>query len=194
MRIFIIATFVASLTSTPVFADDDENHFFAGYEILEMSMNNFKNFAGEIGYRFDSNNEVRLVIMDVNLTERHLSNKYQAHATDNKGNVKGFFKRYEVNYDRFFSQHWYYMANVGWSHDHYQHVLLDENVDNKTTTIGSGIGYKYTNPLGINHLYVNLSYPVRYFFHPIRETKLGDTTVRKHIIVDNLWLFIGYEF
>lgn len=192
--LLLMALLLLLFTSVSYASDYEGDHFFLGYELFEMSMNNFKNYAGEVGYRFDRKNELRLSFMDVILTERHLSNSYEAHATNNNGNVKGHFQAYELNYDRFFSEHWYFMANLGWFHDYFQNIITDESLENKTITIGSGLGYKYENLFGVSHLYANLSYPVRYYLHPIHRTWLGNTLIMEHIIVDNLWLFIGYAF
>lgn len=184
---------VALLISVNVFAQNDEKGNFIGYETLEMAMNKFQYFAGEIGYRFDKKNQVRLSIMEVKLTERHLSSKYEAAAIDGE-NVEGYFRGYEVHYDRFFSKHWYISANIGYYNDTYEHTILNEKVENETLTVGPGIGYKRSNLFGIKHLYLNFSIPVRFYFNKIAETKLGDTTVREHIIVNNIWLFLGYQF
>ncbi|MGD9211716.1 MAG: hypothetical protein PVI90_13100, partial [Desulfobacteraceae bacterium] len=88
----------------------------------EMAMNEFQNFAGEIGYRFNEKNRVRLTIMEVKTTERHLSNEYEAVSVDGK-NVKGYLRGYEVNYDRFFSKSWYVSANMGYWNNTYEHTI-----------------------------------------------------------------------
>jgi len=192
MKISIII--LLTLLSVPQAFAENDRRFFAGYELFEMSMNNFKNFAGEVGYKLDDNSEAKLVVMNVSLTERHLSNKYEAHATDNKGNVDGRFKGYELSYDRFFTQRWYYMVSAGWFHYYYQHTILGSSTETKSLALGTGIGYKYPNLLGVENLYLNFSYPVRYYFNPLKETKLGNTLVHEHKLVNNLWLFIGYTF
>ena len=46
-----------------------QSSFFIGYETFEMTMNKFQNFAGELGYRFNDKNQIRLMIGEVNLTE-----------------------------------------------------------------------------------------------------------------------------
>jgi hypothetical protein len=57
--------------------------------------------------------------------------------------------------------------------------------------VGLGVGYRWKNPLSVPHLYVDLAVPVRYYINPIDETQLGDATVRPHVVVNNIWLFIG---
>src|SRR5574341_464533 len=69
--------------------------FFVGYETLEMSMNKFKNFAGEVGFRLSPKHQLRLTVMEVDLTERHLASKWESAAV--KGpNVEGYFQGYEA--------------------------------------------------------------------------------------------------
>lgn len=47
----------------------DDKGLFVGYELFEMTMNKFTNFTGEVGYRFDNNNILRLSMFEVKLTE-----------------------------------------------------------------------------------------------------------------------------
>ncbi len=184
---------IALFATKGALAQINARGYFVAYEILEMSMNDFQYFAGEIGYRFEKKNQIRLTVMEVKLTERHLSDKYEALAIKG-GNVKGYFRNYEINYDRFFSKHWYVSLNSGYANDKYQHTKLGAGIDHKTFTIGTGVGYIHSNLFGIKHFFLNFSIPVRYYFNHIEETKLGDSTVRPHIIVNNMWLFLGYKF
>lgn len=166
---------------------------FVGYETLEMSMNRFKHFAGEIGYRFGATHQLRLSIMEVDLTERHLASKWESAAVEGRG-VKGYFRGYELHADRFFRGNWYLSANVGYYADTYEHVTLPERVHSRTMTIGTGIGYSRANLFGVPHLTLNFSNPVRFYFNGIKQTTLGEATVRRHKIVPNTWLFLGYRF
>ena len=184
---------ICILTANLAFSQTADRGYFVAYESLEMSMNNFKNFAGEIGYRFNQKNQLRMTIMEVKLTERHLSSGWEATAVDGK-NVEGYLRGYEMHYDRFFSKHWYVSANLGYYDDTYNHTKLDEGLENKTVTLGTGIGYTHNHLFGIKHFYLNLSIPVRYYFNPIEKTKLGETTIRPHVVVNNMWLFFGYKF
>lgn len=168
---------------------------FIGYETLEMSMNKFRYFAGEIGYRFSSEHQLRLMVGEVKLTERHLSSEWEAYAVDGQ-NVEGYFRIYEMNYDRFiFKQKpWYAGASVAYVRDKYQSLISDDHLVNETATVGFSIGYKRTNLFGVKHLYINASMPFRYYFNSIPETQWGETTIREHKFVNNIWLFIGYKF
>jgi len=192
MRYLFIIIFIL-IFSNNVFAKDKLENVFVGYETLEMTMNKFQNFAGEVGYRIDERYQIRLTIMEVKLTERHLSSKYEAAAIDGE-DVEGYFRGYEVHFDRYFSKRWYVSANFGYYEDTYKHTILSDRIENKTLTFGSGIGYKYTDLFGVNGVYLNVSVPVRFYFNKIEEQKLGSATVRTHLIVNNLWLFLGYEF
>ncbi|QXD13924.1 hypothetical protein GQ464_010670 [Rhodocaloribacter litoris] len=167
--------------------------FFVAYEILEMAMNEFSNFAGEVGYRLNPKYQMRLTVMEVNLTERHLSSKWEAAAVDGE-NVEGYLRGYEAHIDRFFAGNWYVSGSVGYYEDRYAHTELDESLENRTFTVGSGIGYARANLFGIRGLYVNFDIPVRYYFNHIEKTQWGDTTIRPHVVVNNIWLFVGYKF
>jgi hypothetical protein len=158
-----------------------------------MSMNGFRNFAGEVGYRFPAKHQVRLTVMEVDLTERHLASKWESAAVDGRG-VTGYFRGYELHGDRFFYGNWYVSASVGYYADTYRHQTLPDRVSSRTMTIGTGIGYSRTNLFGVPHLSINFANPVRFYFNDIPETRLGDATVRAHKIVPNTWLFIGYQF
>lgn len=175
--------------------NDDRSKFFIGYETLEMAMNNFQNFAGEVGYRFDDKNQIRLMIGEVKLTERHLSNKWEAAAVDGD-NVEGYFQIYELYYDRYFGKrkNWYYSGSVAHVRDEYNHLISDQRIDNKSATVGFSIGYKKENLFGLKHLYVNAAIPARYYFNDIPETQWGDTKILHHKFVNNIWFFIGYHF
>lgn len=156
-------------------------------------MNRFRNFAGEVGYRFDSRYQVRLTIMEVDLTERHLSSSWEAYAVDGE-DVVGYLRGYELHLDRFVLGNWYVGANIGYYADTYEHTELPDRVENETLTLGLGLGYSRANLFGIDHLFFNFALPVRYYFDQIEETKLGDATVREHLVVNNMWLFVGYQF
>ncbi|MFC1481320.1 hypothetical protein ACFL6E_03630 [Candidatus Neomarinimicrobiota bacterium] len=187
--LFVLILFM----SVKISAQNDEGRPFMGYETMEMSMNKFKYFAGEVGFQFDIKNIVRLTIMEVKLTERHLSSKYEAGAIEGD-RVEGYLRGYELYYDRFFSNHWYYSLTMGYYYNFYEHMDLGEKLENDTMTIGSGVGYRRTNLFKVEHLYLNFSIPIRYHFSKIDETQLGETTVRPHVIINNIWLFLGYSF
>lgn len=187
------AIMICLLTAKLAFSQTPERGYFGAYETLEMAMNDFKYFAGEVGYRFNQKSQMRMAVMEVKLTERHLSSGWEAAAVDGN-DVEGYLRAYEMHYDRFFSKHWYVSANLGYRNDKYNHTELDESLANKTLTLGTGIGYTRNHLFGIKHFYLNFSIPVRYYFNPLEETKLGETTIRPHVIVNNIWLFLGYKF
>jgi hypothetical protein len=192
----LIITITLSLLSSTIHAqDDDHSTFFIGYETMEMAMNKFQNFAGEIGYRLNDKNQIRLMIGEVNLTERHLSSSWEAAAIDGE-NVEGYFRIYELYYDRYFGKrkNFYYSGSIAYVKDEYNHLISDNRIENETATAGFSIGYKKENLFGIKHLYLNASIPFRYYFNDIPETQWGETKVVEHKFVNNIWLFIGYHF
>lgn len=169
--------------------------FFVGYETLEMMMNKFQYFAGEAGYRINSRTQLRLMVGEVKLTERHLSSKYEAVAVDGP-KVEGYFRIYEFNYDHFFGKNrrWYFGANIGYVNDRYEHRITGDRLNNHTLALGPHIGFQKMDLLKIKPLYVNISMPFRYYFNPIPEQQWNDTKVLEHRFVNNLWLFLGYKF
>ena len=170
-----------------------ERGVFVAYETLEMAMNKFRHFAGEVGYQFGAKYRARITIMEVDLTERHLSSSWEAGAVDGEG-VVGYFRGYEVHADRFVYRNWYVSGSLGYYADSYEHEERNESLENQTMTVGSGIGYQRDNLFGVRHLYVNFNIPLRYYFNRIEETEWGDTTIRPHVVVNNIWLFVGYKF
>lgn len=192
----IIAKVIFLIVCSNVYAQDEQSKkFFIGYETLEMSMNKFKYFAGEVGYRINPKNQVRLMIGEVKLTENHLSSSWQAVAVDGD-NVEGYYRIYELYYDRFFGKrkNWYYSGSLGYTNDKYEHLISDNKIDNETATVGFAIGYKINNLFGINHLYINASMPFRYYFNDIPEQQWGETKILPHKFVNNIWFFVGYNF
>jgi len=173
----------------------DRSGFFVGYETLEMVMNKFQNFAGEVGYRIDSKNQIRLMIGEVNLTERHLSSKWEAVAV-NGDDVEGYFRIYELYYDRYFGKrkNWYYSGSIAYVNDRYDHLISDNNIVNESATVGFSIGYRKENLFSLKNLYLNAAMPFRYYFNDIPETQWGDTKILPHKFVNNIWLFLGYKF
>lgn len=178
--------------AAPSLPRSSERAFGVAYEISEMSINGFRNFAGEMRYRFGERHQVRLSVMEVKVTERDLAGWWSAAVSG--GGVKGYFRAYELHGDRFVKGHWYLSANVGYIANTFEHVTLHDRVTNRTPTAGLGIGYARSNLFGVRGLSINITNPVRYYFHEIRETKLGAATVRAHKLVPNTWLFVGFEF
>jgi len=161
-----------------------------GYEIFEMAMNEFRYFAGELAYRFDDRYRLRLTVMEVDLTERHLGSSWESEAIDGSG-VSGYFRGYELHLQRFVWRGFYLSGAAGYFHDLYEEDASGQRVSNHTPTLGVGLGYNWREPFGIPYLYLDLAMPFRFYFNDIEEQQLGDATVRRHLIVNNLWLFIG---
>ncbi len=175
--------------------EEQTKKFFIGYETLEMTMNEFQNFAGEVGYRINPKNQIRLAIGEIKLTERHLSSDWEAAAVDGD-DVEGYFRIYELNYDRFFGKRklFYFSGSAGYVNDKYEHLISDRSINNHTATVGLGVGFQKMNLFGIKHLYINASIPFRYYFNDIPEQQWDETTIEKHKFVNNLWFFVGYNF
>lgn len=180
------------LLQLPITSYSKELDFFASYELLEMSANNFSEYAIDVGAKLDDGNQIRIVLMDVNLTESHLSSEW-AQIVEGK-NVKGNFKGVELNYDYFIDENWYIMANISKISMAFQHILLPDSYKNTTYAIGSGFGYKEQNIFGSKGLFYNVSVPFRYFFEPVEETKLGESTINRVRLAPSLWFFVGYDF
>lgn len=181
-----------SPVARPAPTPSTERGLFAAYELSEMSINGFRNFAGELRYRFEGRHQIRLSIMEVKVSERDLAGWWSA-AVSGRG-VRGYFRAYELHADRFFKRHWYLSANAGYIANTFEHVTLPDRLTNRTPTAGLGIGYARSNLFGIRALSINVTNPVRYYFHEIKETKLGSATVRVHKFVPNTWLFVGFRF
>lgn len=166
---------------------------FVGYELVEMSLNEFDEFAGEVGYNFDSVNQVRLIRMNVDLKERHLSSD-EASAVTGSG-VSGSFTGWEVSYDRYlFDSNFFVSLNAGEYEFNYVHNTLNETSETKSITLGSGFGYTDNNFLDTDGLYLTFSYPIRMLFNKVEEKELGSATVNELNTLDNIWFFIGYKF
>jgi len=188
----LILFFSMIVATSSVFSEERDKGLFVSYELLEMSENNFQYFAGDIGYRFDRRNQVRFIIMEVKLTEEHLSSEWAKIVDGN--NVEGYMRGYEVTYDRFFTKNWYYMANISYISLEFEHTKVNDRYKNETVALGTGIGYRYDNFLGVNGLFINPSIPLRVFLNPVEETKLGDSTVNEAVLAPSIWMFVGYQF
>lgn len=195
-KLSFISALIFFMGST-IISNAQENQtkkFFVGYELLEMSMNEFKYFAGEVGYRFNPKHQLSLSIGEIDMTERHLSSN-EAAAVDGD-NVEGYFRIYELTYSRFFGKRklWHYGANVGYVYDEYDHLISDNEIKNHTLTAGVNFGFQKMDIFKIKHLYLRVLIPIRYNFNSIPEQEWGETTIREHKFVPNTWLFLGYRF
>jgi len=187
---YLMIILLEILPFSTVFAHDEGN-FFVSYELLEMGANNFKNFAGDIGCRFDDKNQIRFVVMEVDITEEHLSSPFMAIVSGSKATA--YMKGYELNYDYFFSGAFYLMANIGYIDMSFQSTVNSTDFYQvRTATFGSGIGYKHMNLFGTENM--NLSIPIRYMINPFEETVFTDFTVNGSQLAPSVWCFLGYEF
>lgn len=166
---------------------------FIAYELGEAVFNDFQSISFEVGARFNNDHLIRLVHMNVDLTETHLSSSF---AQAVKGsNVEGSFFGFELIYD--FPITWntlYIGPSAGYFTNKYNHTILDEFVNNSSSTLGLSISYRERNIFGIKGVYFNFSLPMRVSLNPIEETYLGDAIVSNSTFENNIWLFIGYEF
>ncbi|MCL4821066.1 MAG: hypothetical protein KJ067_18165 [Vicinamibacteria bacterium] len=169
-----------------------ERGAFVAYELTEMAMNGFRNFAGEVGFRFGPRSQVRLSVMEVRVSERDLAGWWSA-AVDGPG-VEGYLRAYEVEADRFFKGNWYAGLNAGFVANRFSHVRLPERLSHRTATAGVTLGYSRAGLFGWRRLHLDVAMPMRLYLDGIAETRLGDATVRAHKIVPNTWVFVGYRF
>lgn len=173
--------------------EEVQPRFSVSYELMEMGANRFHNFAGDIGYRLTSTSRLRLVIMEVDLTESHLSDDFWARIVKG-GGVKGYMRGYELTYDRFVAGGLYVMANAGYIDLSFESVDTGARYANGSFSLGSGLGYRFDNPFGLKGLFINPSLPIRYFFDPVEETRLGSGTVQPIRVAPSVWLFVGFSF
>ena len=173
--------------------EDQKIHLFIGYDLGEAVFNKFQSLSGEIGVRFKNNHTLRLVHMNVKLTEQHLSSSF-AGAVDGP-NVEGKMFGFEAFYDiPILWKSLYVAPSVGYFENGYNHIILSEELKNNSATIGAAISYRETNVFGIKGLYTTLSLPMRITLNPLKETILGETTIVNNSFDNNIWFFIGFEF
>lgn len=174
-------------------ANESKTGLFLGYELIEMGLNDFNNFAGELGFRLNTNSQVRFIRMDVVLQERHLKGDEATAVTG--PNISGEFKGWEFSYDHFFFDNGFYLSlNWGKFDFNFSHTSLGESYNNSSFTVGTGVGYFEENFLGTESLYFNFSYPIRTMFSHIAQKNLGSSSVNELKTLDNFWMFLGYRF
>ncbi len=170
----------------------DRPEYFVAYEFGEMAFNGFQNFAGEIGTRFSNGHMLRLAHMNVKLSEKHLSSDF-ANVVDGP-NVEGLFKGLELFYDIPVYKNLHLGGSIGYYNDFYQHTFTNEKIDHKTGTVGFELNYRETDLFKLKGLYFNLAFPFRFYFDPLEETSLSNSTVNRHFFENNIWFFVGYQF
>lgn len=166
---------------------------FIAYDFGEAAFNKMQSISGEVGVQFANDHLLRLVHMNVGLTEQHLSSSF-AGAVDGP-NVKGKLFGYEVFYDLpVITKGLYIGPSVGYYMNEFEHTVLEESLMRKTATAGLGISYRETNLFGVKGLYYTFTIPMRLSLEASEETKLGETIISSDKFDNNLWLFIGYQF
>jgi len=165
---------------------------YIGYELGEMTLNKFKRFAGEIGYQFDNHATLRLVYLDVVLSEKHLASNF-AGAVDG-GNVEGLLRGVEIYYDYPVTKNIFIGASTGKFNLKYNHTTLDESVESQSNTLGFALSYVGDVSSNFEQLYWRFSGTFRYYFDPIEETMLGESIVNDGQYAIVPWIFIGIRF
>lgn len=167
---------------------------FIAYEFGEAAFNKFQSVSGEIGIRFPNNQMIRLVHMNVQLTEQHLSSSF-AGAVDGD-NVEGSMFGFEAFYDIPVTWNTLYLSpSVGYFKGEYNHLILDESLKlDYAYSVGLAVSYRENNLFGLEGLYYNFSVPMRFNLSPTDATVLGETTIVNNTFENNIWIFIGYEF
>ncbi|UPQ78755.1 hypothetical protein M0M57_14175 [Flavobacterium azooxidireducens] len=167
--------------------------FFIAYDFGEAAFNQFKSLGGEVGVRFINNHLLRLTHTNLHLTEKHLSSSF-AKAVDGK-NVKGKQFGFELFYDfQVFVKGLYIAPSVGYYENEYTHTILNEKLEKSSFTAGTAISFTEKDLFNVQGLYYRVSVPFRLNFDPIKETKLGDTTIKNNLFDNNIWLFVGFQF
>lgn len=188
-----ISSFTTKYVLKEKSSHNEKIKIFMAYEFGEAIFNKFQSISWELGVKFRNGHMTRLVHMDVNLTESHLSSSF-AGAVDGN-NVEGDFFGFEGFYDfPIFFRGFYLSPSFGYYRNEYFHTKLDENLKNESITIGGAISFRENDILNINGLYYMVSIPMRTPLNPIKETKLGETIIKDNTFDNNIWLFIGYEF
>lgn len=168
-------------------------NFFIAYDFGEAVFNQFKSLGGEVGVRFNNNHLLRLTHTNLHLTEKHLSSNFST-AVDGK-NVKGKQFGFELFYDfPVFVKGLYIAPSVGYYNNEYTHTILNEKLEKSSFTAGTAISFTEKDLFKIKGLYYRVSVPVRFNFDPIKETKLGDATIKSNLFDNNIWFFVGFQF
>ncbi len=185
--------FVVGFSQQELEKESDRVQAFIGVELGEAVFNKFQSYSGEIGLKWSNQHLLRLVHMNVNLTEQHLSSSF-AGAVDGP-DVEGSFFGFEGFYDiPIFLKGLYVAPSIGYFKNEYSHTVLDEDVLNKAPTVGIGISYRESNIFKLKGLYSTISIPMRLSLNPIEETSLGVSVIKDSSFENNIWFFVGYEF
>lgn len=173
-------------------ASGSESRVFVGYELGEMAFNNFKHFAGEIGYEINDRQTMRLAVVSVNLTERHLSSN-EASIVDGD-NVTGDWNGVDIYYDFKITKNFSISTSIGYHDSEYRHTILDESTSNNSPTIGLAASYGGDGVFGNTNLYWRFSLTGRYYLKPAEQTRLGDSVVNEIKTEVIPLIYVGYKF
>lgn len=173
--------------------DSVRSRWSASYEILEMSVNNFRYFAGDIAYALNDHEQLRFVVMEVALSERHLADDVWSKIAEGP-DLTGYMRGYEITLDHFVTRRFYVMLNAAFIHLDFEHRQTKQQYRNDTFSLGTGFGYKWNLPILNERIFINPSIPIRYFFNPVEETIMGTSKINSIALAPSVWLFIGYEF
>ena len=189
----ILTIVTLSYGQVEIITPEERKKIFIAYEFGEAAFNKMQSLSGEVGIRFSNQQSLRLTHMNVNLTEKHLRSSFAA-AVDGSS-VKSKLFGFELFYNfPIFTKGLSIGPSVGYYKNEYEHTIIDKHIEQKSTTIGLGISYKESNVFHIDGLYYRFSIPIRTHFNPSDKTVIGDSTVNKNTIDNNIWLFVGYEF
>lgn len=167
--------------------------FFIAYDFGEAAFNQFKSLGGEVGIQFKNKHLLRLTHTNLHLTEKHLSSNF-ASAVNGK-NVKGKQFGFELFYDfPLFIKSLYIAPSLGYYDNEYTHTILNEKIKKSSFSAGTAISFSENDLFKIKGLYYRVSVPFRFNFDAIKETKLGDTTIKSNLFDNNIWFFVGFQF
>ena len=167
--------------------------FFIAYDFGEAAFNRFKSLGSEIGVQFKNDQQLRMAYTNLHLSEQHLSSDF-AKAVDGE-NVKGKQVGFELFYDfPVFVKGLYIAPSIGYYDNEYTHTILNEKLEKSSFSIGAAVSFTETDLFKVKGLYYRVSVPFRFNLDPIKETKLGDTTIKSNLFDNSIWLFIGFQF
>ena len=172
--------------------------FFVGYDFGEAMVNKFRSASGEVGISLPNRHLIRLVHMNVWLTESHLKSDFVT--TVKGGRVDGRMIGLEAFYN-FPLFKWknntnavYLSPSIGYYSNYYRHLDLNSSFKQNSMTVGAELSLRENDPFGIKGLYYAVTFPFRIHFRPHDEMTLGNTVISSNKFDGNIWFFIGYEF
>lgn len=167
--------------------------FFIAYDFGEAAFNQFKSLGNEVGLRLKNDHLLRLTHTNLYLSEQHLSSGF-ARAVDGE-NVKGKQLGFELFYDfPVFVKGLYLAPSVGYYDNEYTHTTLNDKLEKSSFTMGAAISFNEADLFKVKGLYYRVSIPFRFNLDPIKETKLGDTTIKNNLFDNSIWFFVGFQF